>query len=204
MSVWLFAELGIPQHWALQVGPAPPSGACLSWLGPAHRPYWQLMHIWNPDFQYMPGIYHVYPRHMPMSPICLVYTWYIHVYTMYIQCRGYTWYIRGISMYIHGISFDVYTWYIRCISVDIPSFLFLDFSAGPCCWSHSMGTHVLVIKIGLFHPPPWQSCLGIRRPTKGSLLLSPSSGRRWRLALRGAAGRLRGGRLGDLVLVTMP
>ncbi len=164
-----------------------------------------MLNIWNPYFQYMPGIYYVYTKHMPMSPICLVYTWYIHVYTMYIQCRGHTWHIRGISMYIHGISFDVYTWYIRCISVDIPSFLFLDFSAGPCRWSHSMRTRVLVIKIGLFHAPPWQLCLGIGRPTKGSLLLlSPRRGRRWSLALRGAAGRLRGGRLGGLVLVTMP
>ncbi len=22
-------------------------------------------HIWNPDFRYMPGIYHVYPMYMP-------------------------------------------------------------------------------------------------------------------------------------------
>jgi hypothetical protein len=113
-------------------------------------------------------------------------------------------YIHGISMYIHGISFDVYTWYIRCTSMHIPSFLFPDFSAGPCCWSHSMRTRVLVIKIGLFHAPPWQSCQGKRLPTKGSLLLSPRRGRRWRLALRCAAGRLRGSRLGGLVLVTMP
>ncbi len=71
-------------------------------------------------------------------------------------------------------------------------------------WSHSMRTRVLVIKIGLFHAPPWQLCLGIRLPTKGSLLLSPHRGLGWRLALRGAAGRLRGGLLGGLVLVTMP
>jgi hypothetical protein len=109
--------------------------------------------------------------------------------------------IRCISLYIHGISVDVCAWYIRGISVYIPSFLFLDFFAGPSCWSHSMRTRVLVIKIGLFHAPPWQLCLGIRRPTKGSLLLSPRRGRRWRLALRGAAGRLRGGRLGGLVLI---
>ncbi len=81
--------------------------------------------------------------------------------------------IRGISMFIHGISFDVYTWYIRCISMDIPSFLFPDFSVGQCCWSHSMRTRVLVIKIELFHAPPWQLWLGKSRPTKGSLLLSP-------------------------------
>ncbi len=112
-------------------------------------------------------------------------------------------YISGISMYIHGISFYVYTWYIRGISMDIPSFLFPGFSAGPC-WSHSMCTRVLVIKISLFHAPPWQLCLGIRRPTKGSLPLSLRRGLGWRLALRGAAGRLSGGWLGGLVLVTMP
>jgi hypothetical protein len=113
--------------------------------------------------------------------------------------------IHGVSLDIPCISEDVYTWYIRGISMYIPSFVCLDFWAGPCCgWSQSMRTLVLVIKIGLFHAPPWQLCLGIRRPTKGSLLLSPRRGRRWRLALRGAAGRLRGGRLGGLVLVTMP
>jgi hypothetical protein len=57
-----------------------------------------------------------------------------------------------------------------------------------------------------FHAPPWQWCQGIKLPTKGSLLLSP---RRRRLALRGAAGRLRGGAAGwvasrPLVLVTLP
>ncbi len=41
----------------------------------------------------------------------------------------------------------------------------------------------------------------IRQPTEGSLLLSF---RRRRLALRRAAGRLRCGRLGGLVLVTLP
>ncbi len=82
-------------------------------------------------------------------------------------------------MYIHDISFDVYTWYhwyIRCVSVDIPSFLFLDFSAGPCCWSHSMRTRVLVIKIGLFHVPPWQLCLGIGGPQKAHFFLLPAAG----------------------------
>ena len=112
--------------------------------------------------------------------------------------------IHSISLDIHGISDDAYTWYIRGISMYIPSFVCLDFWASPCCWSQSMRTLVLVIKIGLFHAPPWQLCLGIRRPTKGSLLLSPRRGRRWRLALRCAAGRLRDGRLGGLVLVTMP
>ncbi len=58
-----------------------------------------------------------------------------------------------------------------------------------------------MIKSVLFHAPPWQLCQGIRWPTKGSLLLSP---RRRRLALRCAAGRLRGGWLGGLVLVTLP
>jgi hypothetical protein len=45
---------------------------------------------------------------------------------------------------------------------------------------------------------------GDQAATKVSFLLSPRRGRRWRLALRGAAGRLRGGLLGGLVLVTMP
>ncbi len=63
-----------------------------------------------------------------------------------------------------------------------------------------MRTIVWVIKSVLFHAPSWQLCQGIRRPTKGSLLISP---RRGRLALRGAAGRLLGGRLGGLVLVTL-
>ncbi len=81
----------------------------------------------------------------------------IHGISMDIPCIS-TKYIRGISMSIHGISFDVYTWYIRCISMHIPSFLFPDFSAGPCCWSHSMRTRVLVIKSGLLHAPPWQLC----------------------------------------------
>jgi len=44
-----------------------------------------------------------------------------------------------------------------------------------------------------FHAPPWQWCQGKKLPTKGSLLLSP---RRPRLALLGAAGRLRGGTAG--------
>ncbi len=110
-------------------------------------------------------------------------------------------YIPGISMDIHGISFDVYTWYIRGISMDIPIFLLPDFSAGPCCWFHSMGTRVWVIKSVLFHAPPWQLCQGIRLPTKGSLLLSP---RPLRLALRGAAGRLRCCQMGGLVFVTFP
>jgi hypothetical protein len=49
-------------------------------------------------------------------------------------------------MDIHGISFDVCPWYIRGVSVDIPRFLNPDFSAGPCCWSHSMRTQVWVMK----------------------------------------------------------
>ncbi len=58
-------------------------------------------HIWNPDFQYVPGIYHVYS---PSSPIYMDiqrsgYTWYIHGYTTYID-QVYTWYIH------------VYTWHI--------------------------------------------------------------------------------------------
>jgi hypothetical protein len=143
--------------------------------------------------------------YMPSSPIYVEYTWYIHGYTMDIQQSGYTCistkYIRGISIGIHGISFDVYMWYIRCISMDIPSFLQPDFLACPCCWSYSMTTRLWVIKSVLFHAPPWQLCQGIRRPTKGSLLLSP---RRRSLALRCAAGRLRCSCLGGLVLVIMP
>ncbi len=77
--------------------------------------------------------------------------------------------------------------------MDIPRFLNPDFPACLCCCSHSMRTQVWVIKSVLFHVPPWQLCQGIKRPTKGSLLLSP---RRRRLALRGAAGRLRGGTAG--------
>jgi hypothetical protein len=165
----------------------------------------------------------------PIFGICLVYTTYIpcicrpHRYTWNLRGismdiprisngvdihrifmdipRISTRYRRGISMDIHGISFDVYTWYIHGISMDIPRFLNLDFSACPCCWSHSMCTRVLVIKSVLFHAPSWQLCQGIRRPTDSSLILSQ---RRRRLALRGAAGRLRGGRLGGLVLVTIP
>ncbi len=84
--------------------------------------------------------------------------------------------IHGISKAIHGISFDVCTWYIRGISTDIPSFLKPDFAAGPCCWSHSIRTHVWVIKTQspLFHAPPWQLCQGKRRPTKGSTRLPPT------------------------------
>jgi hypothetical protein len=128
----------------------------------------------------------------------------IHGISMDAIPRISTKYIRGLSMYIHGISFDVYTWYMRCISMDIPSFLFPDFLAGPCCWSHSMCTRVLAVKVGFFPAPPWQLCLGKRLPTKGSLLLSPRRGRGWRLALRGAACRLHSGRLGGLVVITLP
>ncbi len=105
-----------------------------------------------------PCIYMVYPRGQ-----CRGYTWYIQGYTMYIHED-----IHGISLYIHGISEDVYTWYIRGISMYIPGFVCLDFWAGPCCWSQSMRTLVLVIKIGLFHAPPWQLCHWKRRQTKGS------------------------------------
>jgi hypothetical protein len=44
-----------------------------------------------------------------MSYIYMVYTWYIHGYTMYIHQTGYTWYIHGYPMYIHKL----YTWYIH-------------------------------------------------------------------------------------------
>ncbi len=84
----------------------------------------------------------------------------IHGYTMHFQRGGYTWYIHGypcisimyiprIYMDIHGISFDVYPWFIRGISMEIPRFLNPDFSAGPCCWSHSMRTQFCVISV--FH-----------------------------------------------------
>jgi hypothetical protein len=56
--------------------------------------------------------------------------------------------------------------------------------------AHTSVGDQLQIKRVLFHTQPWQLCQGKRRPTKGSLLLSP---RRWRLALRCAAGR----RVGD-------
>jgi hypothetical protein len=162
------------------------------------------------------GICLVYTTYIPCICSPHQYTWNIHGISMDIpwisngvDIRGTsmdiprisTKCIPGISMDIHGVSFDVNTWYIRGISMDIPSFLSPDFSAGPSCWSHSMRTRVWVIKSVLFHAPPWQLCQGIRRPTKGSLLLSP---RRRRLALRGTAGRLRGDRLGGLVLVTLP
>ncbi len=112
----------------------------------------------------------------------MVYTWIYHVYP-----PG----IRGISMDIHGISFDVYPWYIRGISMDIPRFLNPEFSAGPLV---SFNVHTSVGNQSVsFHAPPWQLCQGIKRSTKGSLILSP---RRRRLALRGAAGRLRGGAAG--------
>jgi hypothetical protein len=49
--------------------------------------------------------------------------------------------------------------------MDIPSFLKPDFSAGQCCWSHSMRTRVWVIKSVLFHALPWQLRQGKRLPT---------------------------------------
>jgi hypothetical protein len=69
----------------------------------------RIRRIWNPDFQYMPGICHVYPMHMPSSPIYMEYTWYILVYTMDIQRSECTWYIHGYTTYID----QVYTWYIH-------------------------------------------------------------------------------------------
>jgi hypothetical protein len=129
------------------------------------------------------------------------YTWYIHGRDSDIPHIS-TKYICGIFMDIHGISFDVLvcTWYIHVISMDIPRFLNLDFSAGPCCCSLSMlirlwvlksvystarcfflttsgalpfaapPATVWVIKSVLFHAPPWQLCQGKRRPTKGCSL----------------------------------
>ena len=68
----------------------------------------------------------------------------------------------------------------------IPSFLKPDFSAGPCCWSHSMRTRLWVVKSVLLHASPWHLCQGKRWSTKGALLL----------LLRPPALRLSGGRLG--------
>jgi hypothetical protein len=80
-------------------------------------------------------------------------------------------------MYIHGI-YVVYPWIFLGRSV-----LLVSFNAHTSLCNQSVS----------FHAPPWQLCQGIKRPTKGSLLLSP---RRRSLALRGAAGRLRGGAAG--------
>ena len=89
-----------------------------------------------------------------------------------IQCQGQTDWVwpRPITC---GISEDVYTWYILGISMYIPVFVCLDLWAGPCCWSQSMRTLVLVIKIGLFHAPPWQLCHWKRTTTKGSSCPGP-------------------------------
>ena len=78
------------------------------------------------------------------------------------------------------------------IYLDIPSFLKPDFSAGPCCWTHSMRTRLLVVKSVLLHAPPWQLCQGKRWSTNGSLPPLP-----WLTqppALRLCGGRLGGGR----------
>ena len=109
------------------------------------------VYTWN-----IPCISHVYAVLIDIPRISM----YIHGYTRYIQRGGYTWYIHGypcisimyiprIYMDIHGISIDVYPWYIRGISMDIHRFLNPDFSAGLCCWSHSMRTQVCVIRV--FH-----------------------------------------------------
>ncbi len=130
-------------------------------------------------------MYLVFSMYMVYSSIYMEYTWDIHGYTMEswisigVDIHGISmdipWisvkYIHGISMEIHGISYDVYTWYIRGISRDIPGYSYFlkpDFSACPCCWSHSMHTlaRVWVIKSILFHAPPWQLCQGKTRTTK--------------------------------------
>ncbi len=67
----------------------------------------------------------------------------------------------------------VYPW----IYLDIPCFLKPDFSAGLCCWTHAMRTHLLLFKSVLLHAPPWQLCQGKRWSTKGSLLLLPGQTR---------------------------
>ncbi len=121
---------------------------------------------------YLPGsdilvIFNVYSMYI-LYILYSVNTMYIPciyiVYTMYIlsiyNIHGYPWIsimyiprismdIHVISMDIHGVSIDVYPWYIRGISMDIHRFLNPDFSAGPCCWSHSMRTQVCVIRV--FH-----------------------------------------------------
>ena len=125
---------------------------------------YHLHNIWNPNFWYMPGICLVYTIHMVSSSICMVYVWYIHgiyldipyiskavdipciyhvypsIYMVYTQSiyMVYTWiYMVYHLTYIHGISLD-----IPCIYLYIPSFRKPDFSAGPCCWSHSMRTRL--------------------------------------------------------------
>ncbi len=100
----------------------------------------------------MPGIYVVYPCIYMVYPMSWIYMVYPSLRSKDIPCISIE-DIHGImiSLYLHGISEDVYTWYIRGISMYIPSFVCLDFWAGPCCWSQSMRTLVLVIKIGLFH-----------------------------------------------------
>jgi hypothetical protein len=130
------------------------------------------------------GIYHVYVDVLQIHGMYVVYPWIYHVHPFYgysmvsmdIPCISIQ-YIHGISLYIHGISFYVYTWYIRGISTDIPGYSTLkpDFSASPCCWSHSMRTRVWVIRTALFHAPPWQLCQGKRQTTKGSTRLPPTS-----------------------------
>jgi hypothetical protein len=196
--------------------PSPRTGKT-PWPPPSGTPIFSICLVYT---MYIPGIWE-----------CHQYAWYIHGISMYIHgisnvvdipciskdipciskdipCISIE-DIHGISLDIHGISEDVYTWYIRGISMYIPSFFCLDFWAGPCCWSQSMRTLVLVIKIGLFHAPRWQLCGNLchwkRRPTKGSSclvpwVLSPGGGLP---APRGAAGRFRGGRLGSLVFVSM-
>ncbi len=124
---------------------------------------------------------------MYTSYIYMVYTWYIHEYTMYIPRIGYAWYIYGYTMHIH----KVYTWYIQgytwyilwcmymvyTLYIHGYSWIFLAFwnqisrpasaagliqCAHVCWWSR------------LFHVLPWQLCQGKRRPTKGSTRLQPT------------------------------
>ncbi len=119
-------------------------------------PFCKILSRWT-GFQTMvyPWIYRVYPS---QPSIYMVNPW------MYMY----------ISIDIHGISFDVYTWYICGIFMDIPSFMKPDFAACACCWSHSMSTLVMVIKITLLHSSPWPLCQGKRQTTKGSTRLPPT------------------------------
>ncbi len=114
---------------------------------------------------------------------------------MYIPCISNVVDIHGIYVvypciymvylltYIHGI-YVVYPWIFQAFFSRFlsRSVLLVSFNAHPCVgdqdWFIPRATMAIVP--------------GDRRPTKGSLLLSPRSRRRWRLALRGAnSGHVR-------------
>jgi hypothetical protein len=198
-------------------------------------PLFFIIRVWNPNFQYMPGIYHVYHDCMYMlsSPIYMEYTWYIHGYTTYIlrwtriymqwyhhhDIHGYTTYIRVNQLEVYTWYIHVYTWYIRCISMHIPSFLLpdsgSDFSAGPGRGRAAgrvsfTGNAHMCASVGdqeWFITRTTMAIVLGEKPAHKRLIssLSPRAApRRWRLAPRGADCSFRCGRLGGLVLVTMP